>query len=164
MTYRILTVCTGNICRSPMAEVVLQQKLTDAGLDVEVDSAAVTPYEVGNPIDYRAVDVMEEAGYDVPHRAARKVTEADFEDYDLILPMTRSHARDLEEFRRAWGKQGTDAQIELFGTFTPKFQAGETVDVDVPDPWYGNRDDFVETLATIEAALPAIQKLVAANS
>src|SRR5690606_41860023 len=87
---RVMTVCTGNICRSPMAEVVLRERLVEAGLDgqVEVDSTGTTGYEVGSPMDPRARKVMREAGYTDPgidgHRA-RQVRAADLGERDLVL-------------------------------------------------------------------------------
>src|SRR5690606_2490155 len=72
--FRILVVCTGNICRSPMAEIVLRDRLDAAGLaDVVVDSAAVTSGEVGSPVDHRATAVLSAQKYVVPMRAARQV-------------------------------------------------------------------------------------------
>ncbi len=156
MTYRILTICTGNICRSPMAEVVLADKLAEAGLDVEVDSAAVTAYEVGNPIDYRAAKTLRRAGYDVPDRQARRVTPEDFDDFDLILPMTQQHSQELSRLARRWGRAGGLAETQLFRTFTDEYLSGESTELDVPDPWYGSEADFVETLEIIESAVPAI--------
>ena len=160
MTYRILTVCTGNICRSPMAQVVLAQRLREAGLDVEVDSAAVTPWEVGNPMDPRAAATLRRHGYELPNRVARKVRPTDFQDFDLILPMTRDHLKDLR--RLAGG--GAAADIELFRSFTdPKLDPGKA-QIDVPDPWYGGPEDFEETLEILEAGVDRIADCVRANS
>ncbi len=161
MTYRILTVCTGNICRSPMAEVVLATKLAEAGLEAQVDSAAVTSYEVGNPIDYRAAKTLRQAGYEVPEREARKVTPEDFDDFDLILPMTVQHKDELIRMARRWGRGQGHAQIDLFRTFTKEYRSGKDSELDVPDPWYGTQADFAATLETIESAVPAIAKHVA---
>ncbi|MFC3398305.1 low molecular weight protein-tyrosine-phosphatase [Microbacterium amylolyticum] len=107
MLSSIVVVCTGNICRSPMGEVVLRDRLAAAGLDVSVRSSGVSAEEVGNPIDHRAVAVLSEHGYAVPARTARWF---DVEDAaaDLILVMTRQHRsallrRGVEEDRvRLW--------------------------------------------------------------
>lgn len=141
-----------------MAEVVLSEKLRDAGLDVEVDSAAVSTEEAGNPIDYRAARILEAAGYDVPSRAARQVDARDFENYDLILPMTRSHQRVLERLANRFGAHDLSAEIKLFRDFV------DDNEYDVPDPWYGDQSDFIETLEIIEEAVPAIAEFVRQNA
>lgn len=163
MTYRILTVCTGNICRSPMAEVVLADVLAKAGVDAEVDSAAVTSGEVGNPIDYRAQEILRSAGYAVPHRAARKMDVDDLEEFDLILPMTAQHESAINRIARNGGLDPNDpalAEIRLFRTFATDADERGPYEMDVPDPWYGGRQDFIETLETIEDALENIVEYV----
>lgn len=147
MTYRILTVCTGNICRSPMAEVILQSAADEAGMDVQVQSAAVTGYEVGNPIDYRAQKVLQRAGYDVPRRAAQRITRQDLAHYDLILPMTREHQRAIQRLSSGV-PEGRRADVRLFGEFAQNASNGPILDV--PDPWYGDMADFEETLEILE--------------
>ncbi|MFZ1382778.1 MAG: low molecular weight protein-tyrosine-phosphatase [Scrofimicrobium sp.] len=158
MSYRILTICTGNICRSPMAEVVLAKKLAEVGLDVEVESAAVTTEALGHAIDHRAARTLRGAGYQVPDRRARQVNAEDFESFDLMLPMTRSHARALERFAERFGTGDLGADIRLFRDFVPDDEA------DVPDPWYGDQSDFDETLEIIEQAVPEIAEFVRENS
>lgn len=100
MTYSVMAVCTGNICRSPMAEIVLRSHLTAAGLDreVTVSSTAVTSEELGNPIDPRARRVLTEAGYVVEQHQARRVQVADVVDTDLALAMSAQHVRALRGF------------------------------------------------------------------
>lgn len=149
MTYRVLTICTGNICRSPMAEVVLQAAASEAGMDVEVQSAAITAYEVGNPIDYRAQKILREGGYQVPVRGAQQVTRSDLATYDLVLPMTRDHLRSLERLAETLPEEDRP-EIRLWREFAS--DAGSRTNLDVPDPWYGNLEDFVETLEIIEDA------------
>ncbi|MGO1333580.1 MAG: low molecular weight protein-tyrosine-phosphatase, partial [Cellulosimicrobium funkei] len=96
--YRVMTVCTGNICRSPMAEVVLRDRFEAAGLGdrVVVDSTGISDEERGNPIDRRARAVLAEHGYvvDGTHRA-RQVRAGDLAARDLVLAMTAQHARAL---------------------------------------------------------------------
>lgn len=88
--YRVMTVCTGNICRSPMAEVVLRDRFEKAGLGdlVEVDSTGISDEEHGSPIDPRARRVLAAHGYPVPAHRARRVTRAEVRERDLLLPMT----------------------------------------------------------------------------
>lgn len=117
MTFRVLVVCTGNICRSPMGEIVLRQRLRDAGIDeVEVRSAGVSTEESGNPVDSRARAVLAEHGYDTSksHRAHR-ATDDELRTSDLILAMTVGHARSLRRMVEAAG--GNVERIHLWREF-----------------------------------------------
>ncbi|NKY24214.1 low molecular weight phosphotyrosine protein phosphatase [Cellulomonas denverensis] len=151
-----MTVCTGNICRSPMAEVVLRDRLERAGLAdrVVVDSTGVSDEEHGNPIDRRARAALAARGYPVPHRAARQVRPDDLAHRDLVLAMTASHARAL---RRIGGGQ---APVVMYRSFDPA--APEVTDrdsehlLDVDDPWYGGPENFELCLDEIEAAADGV--------
>ncbi|WP_062313383.1 low molecular weight protein-tyrosine-phosphatase [Demequina rhizosphaerae] len=152
--FRIMTVCTGNICRSPMAEVVLKARLADAGLGdvVEVWSTGVSSEEHGNPIDRRAAAVLRDAGYIVPRRAARRVTAADLGSADLVLAMTAGHARRLRDL--------TDRPVvRMYREFDPEAPAVDGLDehvLDIDDPWYGGMEDFRTTLAQVEAGAEGV--------
>ncbi len=152
---RVTTVCSGNICRSPIAEYVLRAALEDAGLGhaVVVDSAGIGGWHVGDPADRRARQVLREHGYDGdPHRA-QQITRAwfDREDApDLLLAMDSSHYDDLLRLAPP------GVEVALMRSFDPAY-AGlprDDVDLDVPDPYYGSYDGFEEVLAMIEAATP----------
>ncbi|WP_456285201.1 low molecular weight protein-tyrosine-phosphatase [Microbacterium sp. JZ101] len=148
MIRTIVVVCTGNICRSPMGEVVLRDRFASAGIDVTLRSAGISAEELGNPIDPRAASVLAESGYPVPTRTAQVVSHDDL-DADLLLAMTELHRASLL-------RQGADpARNRLWMEFVP---GAETRDV--TDPWYGDRSDFEETLSLIEAGAPAILDLV----
>ena len=156
--YRIMTVCTGNICRSPIAEVVLRDRLEAAGLDdaVEVDSGGISAEELGNPIDPRAARVLREAGYPVPDRTAHQVSASDIGDRDLLLAMTAQHARRL---RTQAPDDASAARVRMYRSFDPASASLDVVDeqeLDVEDPWYGGADDFLATLEQVEAAADAI--------
>ncbi|MDQ0425262.1 MULTISPECIES: low molecular weight protein-tyrosine-phosphatase [Cellulomonas] len=158
--YRVMTVCTGNICRSPMAEVVLRQRFADAGLGdvVEVDSTGVSDEEHGNPVDPRARAVLRRHGYPTGegHRA-RQVRASELAERDLVLPMTAAHARALR--RLVDGDPALTDRIRMLRTFDPAAPAepGQPEHVlDVDDPWYGPDSGFETTLAEIEAAADGI--------
>lgn len=158
--YRVMTVCTGNICRSPMAEVVLRERLAAAGLAhaVAVDSTGISDEEHGNPVDWRARAVLRRHGYPTGegHRA-RRTTAAQLRDRDLVLPMTAAHARALR--RLAGGDPEIVDRIRMYRSFDPAAPADpdqpEHV-LDVDDPWYGPEEGFEVTLAEIEAAADGI--------
>lgn len=153
MTYRVLMVCTGNICRSVMAETVLAQRVD--GLEVQVDSAGISAEEEGNPIDYRAARILSDSGYRVPDHRARQLEPADLADFDLILAMTEGHRRGVARLAERSGIQPRD--VRMYRSFDPT-AAGN---LDVPDPWYGDLSDFAQTLSTIEAVTPGLIEFLA---
>lgn len=157
-----MTVCTGNICRSPMAEVVLRARFAAAGLgdEVVVDSTGVSDEEWGNPIDRRARRVLVEHGYPVGDgHTARQVRRADLAARDLVLPMTAAHARALRRL-------DPDVPVVMYRRFDPAAPAVEDPReehlLDIDDPWYGGPWEFEECLAQIEAAADGVVAHVAA--
>ena len=174
--YRVVMVCTGNICRSAMAEVVLRDRLAAAGIPdsgpggVTVTSAGVSDEERGNPIDSRARRVLTEAGYGVgaddvsratgiaiASHTAHRVTDAEITEADLLLAMTDSHWNVLQ--RRAAGLGAEPDRIRMYRELDPaSAQQAEAVAaggssrsvLNVPDPWYGTMSDFLDTLEVVE--------------
>ena len=174
--YRVIMVCTGNICRSAMAEVVLRDRLAAAGSHmresdgVVVTSAGVSDEERGNPIDSRARRVLNEAGYGVgaddvsratgsaiASHTAHRVTDAEIAEADLLLAMTDSHWNVLQ--RRAGGLGAEPDRIRMYRELDPaSAQQVEAVAaggssrsvLNVPDPWYGTMADFLDTLEVVE--------------
>lgn len=145
----IAVVCTGNICRSPMGEVVLRDRLEAAGVEARVVSSGISAEELGNPIDPRAADALARRGYEVPTRTARWVGDTDDVAADLVLPMTRTH-------RDALIARGADPErTRLWMEFVPG-----RAEQDVADPWYGDRDGFEGTLDVIEQGADAIVEAV----
>jgi protein-tyrosine phosphatase len=141
-TYRVALVCLGNICRSPMAHVVLEERLADAGLDgrVEVTSSGTGDWHVGNPMDRRAAATLAAAGYDpTRHRAQQWQGN---EDADLVLAMDAENLADIG---------GPSERVMLFREFDP-VEPGE----DVPDPYYGGDSGFEEVLAMVERTAAAL--------
>ena len=147
--YAVALVCLGNICRSPMAEVVARSMLADAGLTdrVEVDSAGTGGWHVGEGADRRTVRALADHGYDGSGHRAREFEPDWFAERDLILVADRGHAREL----RAWAPdEPARDKIRLLRSFDPDAVAAGTEEVD--DPWYGGAADFERCLAEVEQA------------
>ncbi len=139
MATRILVVCLGNICRSPMGQGVIEHRAAKAGLALTVDSAGLGAWHIGNPPDPRGLKAASARGYDNSHQRARQVRPADFHDFDLILGMDADNIVGLERLRPA----GTRAEVRLF------HPSGQ----DIPDPYYGGMADYEHALDLIEEAV-----------
>lgn len=153
--YRILVVCTGNICRSAMAEFLLRERLREAGLDdrVLVDSAGVSDEEAGNPADPRTVEALRRRGHDDTgwsDHVARQVEPEWLAERDLVLAATRGHLRRLQRLA------GPDEQdrLRLVREFDEESRAAGDLEMD--DPWYGGTDSFDQTYDELVAAIPGI--------
>jgi protein-tyrosine phosphatase len=142
--YRIAVVCLGNICRSPMAAVVLEAKIAASSLSgrVEVRSSGTGDWHVGDRMDGRAAATLTDAGYDADRHRAQQFDHTWFGDHDLVLAMDRSNRRNVTALARG----GNGDRVRLFRQFDP--EAGD--DLEVPDPWYGGQDGFDEVLAIVE--------------
>lgn len=147
MPYRVTFVCTGNICRSPMAEHVLRRHVEQAGLDVVVDSSGTSGWHAGDPADYRTVRTLRGHGYSSDHHA-RKFQPAWFADYDLVIALDRGHQRELARMART---EADRAKIRMLRSFDSR--AGS--DLDVADPYYDD-DEFEVVMQQIEAAVPGL--------
>ncbi|MET8078220.1 low molecular weight protein-tyrosine-phosphatase [Streptomyces sp. NPDC005303] len=146
MTYRVCFVCTGNICRSPMAESVFRARVAEAGLDelIEVDSAGTDGWHEGDGADPRTVSVLEEHGYDGTH-TARQFQPSWFSRLDLVIALDTGH---LKALRRLAPTPEDAGKVRLLRSYDPA--AGD--DLDVPDPYYGDLGGFEECLEMVEAA------------
>lgn len=144
----ILFVCTGNICRSPMAEGVLRHLAQARGLGsrLHIDSAGTHGYHVGEAPDRRAVAAARARGIAIENQRARQFHADDFARQTVILALDQSHLRFLNQLRPHHGA----AQPELFLDY-----AGARQWRDVADPYYGNMEDFERTLDMLEQHMPA---------
>lgn len=149
--FRVAFVCTGNICRSPMAEVVFRDFAERAGLGDYVASTSLGTgdWHVGERADARTLDALRRRGYDGERHRARQFGLDDFDRNDLIVALDRSHERILS----SWARTGDDAdKLALLMAFDPA-AAGV---LDVPDPYYAGPEMFDEVLAMIESASRAL--------
>ena len=171
--YTVMTVCTGNICRSPMAEIILRAEFESRGIGedrVRVLSSGVSDEEYGHPIDPRAVRVLRADGYEIPtHHFAHRVTREEIEETDLFLPMvsgvegkpplslpmTASHMRAL--LRQL--PSSKRAEVHMYRSFDPnlpKPAAGREDSIDLVDPWYGGSREFQVAIGQIQEVAPYI--------
>lgn len=153
-----LFVCTGNICRSPTAEGVMQHQLQQRGLDTRfhLDSAGVASHHIGQPPDPRTVEEARAHGVDLTNLRARNVTQADFSTFDVILAMDHSHLQAL----KAMSPPDATARIALYLDY-----AGITHTHEVPDPYYGTKPDFTRVFMLVnEATTAIISKIIPENS
>jgi protein-tyrosine phosphatase len=145
---RILFVCLGNICRSPLAHGVCQAHVEERGLThaVTVDSAGTAAYHVGEKPDPGSIRVGLERGVDIRGQRARAFRKADFEEFDFIVAMDRSNVKNIE-------KVGTPrkGQVLLFRDFEPA-----ELEADVPDPWGHGPRAFAEVFDILEAGMPEL--------
>ncbi len=140
---RILVVCLGNICRSPMGQGVIEQRAAEAGLAVEVDSAGLGAWHIGDPPNPRGLKAALARGYDNSRQRARQVRARDFHDFDLILAMDADNVAGLERLRPAGAPDRALAEVRLF------HPSGQ----DIPDPYYGGPPDYEHALDLIEEAV-----------
>jgi protein-tyrosine phosphatase len=145
---RLLTVCLGNICRSPTAEAALRAAAAEAGLAVDIGSAGTGGWHVGAPPDPRMRAAAAEVGLHLDG-AAQQVTAADLATSDLVLAMDASNLRDLQ---RLAVSAGIDVPMRRFRSFDPQAVA----DLDVPDPYYGGPEGFTEVAALCRRAAAAL--------
>jgi low molecular weight protein-tyrosine phosphatase len=146
-TVKVVFVCWGNICRSPIAERVAERAAADAGLtDVEFTSAATSREEIGAPIDPRARRVLAAHGYRADDHAAHQITADEIADADLVVAAEQLH---VDRMLRI----APDADnLSLLSDYDPAAPKGSGL----PDPWYGGPEGFEETLAAVEAAMPGV--------
>lgn len=141
--FKILFVCTGNICRSPTADAVLRHKIREAGLEsrVFVDSAGTHGYHIGEPPDSRSMaTALSRGGVDMKDLRARKISDKDFDDFDWIVAMDGGHHEILNRAKR----ENHKAQLYRFTAFLGR------PDDHVPDPYYGGLEGFAQVYDLIE--------------
>ncbi len=139
---KILFVCLGNICRSPMAEAIFNHKAQHQGM--LADSAGTAAYHIGERPDSRTLQVLSNAGIDTPH-TAQQVTRDDFNRFNYIVAMDNSNLQDLKSIA---GSQ--QEKLLLMRDFD-----GEKKGADVPDPYYGGLSDFEHVYEVLDRSIDA---------
>lgn len=145
---RILMVCLGNICRSPMAEGILKHKALECGLKITVDSAGTGGWHAGEHPDSRAIQTAKKFGVDISNQIARKFSQRDFDDFDLIFVMDQSNLSDVRKMAR---NEKDARKIKLLLELDEPGSGRE-----VPDPWYGDQDGFTEVFSMMDKACAAL--------
>ncbi len=140
---KVLFVCMGNICRSPLAEGSFTRLLADRDLSnsIQADSAATHSYHIGEPPDPRGITTAAGRGIDISAQRARQVRARDFEEFDYVLAMDRDNFASLEILC----PPGLEDRLFLFLDFASEADARE-----VPDPYYGGRDGFDHVLDLVQ--------------
>lgn len=144
---KILMVCLGNICRSPLAEGILKSKVEEKGLDWTVDSAGTGSWHVGDLPDPRSVATARKNGINITDQRARQFKASDFEEFDLILTMDRHNYRDVLRFA------STDAQRSKAQMIMDFLQPGKNIDV--PDPYWDD-EGFDQVFQMLDQACEAV--------
>jgi protein-tyrosine phosphatase len=142
---KVLMVCLGNICRSPLAEGILKSKV-DA-TKIEVDSAGTAGYHVGNLPDSRSIKVAKDNGLDISDQRCRKFTVADFDSFDLIYAMDKSNYSNIIGLAR--NKEDTEKVRLLLSEINLDIK-------EVPDPYYDSKDGFKKVYHMIDQACQVI--------
>ncbi|MEU7527940.1 low molecular weight protein-tyrosine-phosphatase [Saccharothrix sp. NPDC042600] len=152
VTLSVTFVCTGNICRSPVAAIIFREHLRRAGLGdhVTVTSAGTGGWHVGDPADPRAAKSLADNGYPTEHTAAQ--VDAHHLDADLLVALDSGHARSL---RRVVADHD---RVRLLRSFDPDADG-----TDVPDPYYGDKAGFDLVISQVEAAVPGLLAWVREN-
>jgi protein-tyrosine phosphatase len=147
---RILFVCLGNICRSPLAEGVFKHYLISKGLKSSIitDSSGTAGYHIGRFPDSRTLKVAKNHGIEIQH-IGRKLSVDDFEDFDYIFAMDKSNYHDIMSLREQI-KGNIKAKVLMFRDFDPVKKG------DVPDPYTGDMNDFEEVYTICERTSPYI--------
>ncbi len=152
---KILMVCLGNICRSPMADGLLRKKVTEHQLDVFVDSAGTAAHHIGEKPDARMRKTAKSFGVDLEPLRARKFTVNDFDEFDIIYAMDKSNRSNIVALAR------NESDIKKVEMILNELEPGQ--DNDVPDPYYGSEKDFIEVYELMDAATDKVIERIFAH-
>lgn len=145
---KVLMVCLGNICRSPMADGLLRDKVSKEKMDVIVDSAGTASYHVGNPPDNRMRATAKSFGVNIDELRARQFVVGDFDEFDLIYAMDESNQSNILRLAR------NEADIQKVKLILNEIYPGENMSV--PDPYYGGDQGFIDVYNMLDQATDKI--------
>jgi protein-tyrosine phosphatase len=145
---KILMVCLGNICRSPMADGLLRKKVSDSGLNVVVDSAGTGGYHVGEKPDPRMRQTARSFGVDIEGLRARKFNQKDFKEFDLIYAMDNINRMNILRLAE------TEEDRNKVKLILNEIEPGK--DLDVPDPYFGGEQGFIDVYKMLDQATDVI--------
>lgn len=149
---KVLFVCLGNICRSPLAEGILRHKVNELGLDIEVDSAGTGHWHAGENPDRRAVKTGKGRGVDISKLVARQIKRSDFKEFDLILVADEEVKYGVLDLAEGAAEA---KKVELIMNMSDPGK-----DLPVPDPYYGGQDGFEKVFDMLDRACEALIKRV----
>lgn len=141
---KIVMVCLGNICRSPLADGLLRKKVAESGLDIEVDSAGTAAFHVGNPPDGRMMETAKSKGCPIDKLRARQFVVQDYDRFDRIFVMDESNRRNVLSLAR---NSEDEAKVEMILNLSHPNQ-----DLEVPDPYYGGDQGFLDVYTMLDDA------------
>ena len=144
---RVLMVCLGNICRSPMADGWLRHKAKMLDLSIEVDSAGTANYHIGKQPDHRMRRISLEYGVSIDELRARQFSVADFDNYDIIFAMDRNNEQNILRLAR---NENDKQKVRLFLN-----ELYPDKNLEVPDPYYGTDANFKEVIELLDQATNA---------
>jgi protein-tyrosine phosphatase len=145
---KILMVCLGNICRSPLAEGILQAKARKAGLDWTIESAGTNRYHIGEAPHTLSQKVARLNGIDISNQRARRFSADDFDRYDKIYALANDV---MDEMKSIAGKKYKEEKVDLLMN---ELYPGENLDV--PDPWYGTEPGYHDVYQMLDKVLDAL--------
>ncbi|MFT7085330.1 MAG: protein-tyrosine phosphatase [Vicingaceae bacterium] len=149
---KILMVCLGNICRSPLAEGILEKKISEDGLDVIVDSAATSDYHIGQKPDPRSISKAAEYGIDITAQRGRQLQNSDFQEFDRIFVMDTSNYSNTVALTNK--PEEIDKVEMILNLINPSSNQS------VPDPYFGGEDGFENVYRLLDAACDIIIKQI----
>lgn len=149
---KIMFVCLGNICRSPMAHGIFREKAKNAGLKVKVESSGTSAFHVGEHADSRSISTLQSKGIDIMDLRSRLFVASDFDDFDYIFTMDSSNQFNVTEMAKK-GNHSNLPEMVMNLSFPNE-------DISVPDPYYGGQTGFEDVFQMLDGALDElIEKL-----